>query len=490
MGDAVAMPQLGESVTEGTIARWLKQPGDAVARYEAIAEVVTDKVNAEIPAPSAGVMGRHLVEEGAVVGVGEPICELLAEGAVPAPPESAGTPVEAAPAPENAAPATPPGGNGAAQPASEPGPAAAAPATAGGPAPEAPAAEAEGGDESDGGTAAEAPLHVTPAVRMLAREHGLDLRQVAGSGLGGRVTKRDVLAHVQAQHSGGVVARAAERGDTPAPTTASPATPASAPPPTAAAPPAAAPAPAAGAAAAGPPPAQMEGDTLVPLTPARRAIAEHMVRSKATSPHAWAMVEVDMSAVARVRAGQKAALEAATGAKLTFLPFVARATISALRRYPVLNSSYTADGIMVRRDIHLGIAVALEDSLIVPVIRNADRLSVAGLAQAAQDVGQRARSAKLRIDELTGGTFTLNNTGALGLVLTQPIINQPQAAILAMDAIVKRPVVVADDAIAVRSMMHLCISFDHRVIDGLQAARFIRDIRDQLQDIDERASIL
>jgi 2-oxoisovalerate dehydrogenase E2 component (dihydrolipoyl transacylase) len=202
------------------------------------------------------------------------------------------------------------------------------------------------------------------------------------------------------------------------------------------------------------------------------------------------MVEVDMTPIVRVRGREKRAFEQATGAHLTFLPFVARATIASLRRFPVLNATFTADGILLRHEINLGIAVALEDSLIVPVIRNADRLSIAGLAQAARDLGERARAGKLRIDELTGGTFTLNNTGALGLVLTAPIINQPQAAILATDAIVKRPVVTADDAIAIRSIMNLSFSFDHRLIDGLAAARFLLDVKKQLESIDESASIL
>jgi 2-oxoisovalerate dehydrogenase E2 component (dihydrolipoyl transacylase) len=313
---------------------------------------------------------------------------------------------------------------------------------------------------------------------MLAREHGIDLSHVTGSGLAGRITKKDVLNFVQQQ------------GSRPAPPAGRPAPAAPAPPPqpgTPDQPPAPAQAPAPAAAGT---PQQLAGDTLVPLTQARRAIAEHMVRSKATAPHAWTMVEVDMTGVVRVRNREKRAFEQATGANLTFLPFVARATIASLRKFPMLNATFTADGILLRHEIHLGIAVALEDSLIVPVIRNADRLSLAGLAQTARDLGERARAGKLRIDELTGGTFTLNNTGALGLVLTMPIINQPQAAILAMDAIVKRPIVTEDDAIAIRSMMSLSFSFDHRLVDGLAASRFIRDVKQQLESIDESASVL
>ena len=490
------MPQLGESVTEGTIARWLKQPGDHLQRYDAIAEVVTDKVNAEIPAPADGVMGEHLVEEGAVVAVGAPICVIDSgdgSAAVPPPaaeeaPPKAPTAAEDAPGADSdpAAPAAAAAADAPEADSDPPAPAAAAAAddTAEQPPgaprsgdaekpaqPDAqPAAGAGDPPSADASGANGGALHVTPAVRMLAREHGIDLTQLEGTGLGGRVTKKDVLTVAQ------------QRGPRPQATPAAAPTPAPAPAPQGPAP-AAAPASGGGG-------QQLEGDTLVPLTQARRAIAEHMVRSKATSPHAWTTVEVDMTRVARARARHRAAFEQATGVKLTFLPFVARATITALRRHPILNSTFTAEGIVLKRSLHLGIAVALEDSLIVPVIRDADRLSLAGLAQTAADLGQRARAGRLRIEELTGGTFTLNNTGALGLVLTQPIINQPQAAILAMDAIVKRPVVTTDDAIAVRSMMNLSISFDHRVIDGLAAARFVKDIKEQLEAVDDSASLL
>jgi 2-oxoisovalerate dehydrogenase E2 component (dihydrolipoyl transacylase) len=232
-----------------------------------------------------------------------------------------------------------------------------------------------------------------------------------------------------------------------------------------------------------------EGDELVALTPTRRAIAEHMVRSRRTSPHAWMMMEVDMSRVARLRATRRAEFEQRYGAKLTYLPFVARAVCDALRQHPTLNASWSDEGIIVRRDLNLGIAVALEDNLIVPVVRNADRLSIAGLATAMQDLGERARTNKLKLDEIQGGTFTLNNTGALGTVLTQAIINQPQAAILAMDAVIKRAVVV-DDAIAIRPMMNLGLSFDHRINDGLQSTRFLKQVKELLENIDDTGALL
>jgi 2-oxoisovalerate dehydrogenase E2 component (dihydrolipoyl transacylase) len=221
----------------------------------------------------------------------------------------------------------------------------------------------------------------------------------------------------------------------------------------------------------------------------RRAIAEHMVRSKHTSPHAYLLVEVDMSAVSRVRDRARAEFEQRNGVKLTFLPFVGRCVCEALRRYPTLNASWSDEGVVLHRDINLGIAVALEDNLVVPVIRNADRLSISGLALTMADLGERARSNHLKLDEIQGGTFTLNNTGALGAVMTQAIINQPQAAIMTMDLIVKRAVVV-DDAIAIRPMMNLGLSFDHRINDGLAATRFVRAVKDLLESFDESTALL
>jgi 2-oxoisovalerate dehydrogenase E2 component (dihydrolipoyl transacylase) len=225
------------------------------------------------------------------------------------------------------------------------------------------------------------------------------------------------------------------------------------------------------------------------MTSIRRAIADHMVRSRQTSPHAWLMVEVDMSRVVRLRERSKAALKERYGISLTYLPFVARAVVEALQRRPTFNAQWSDAGLVLKHDIHLGIAVALEENLVVPVLRNADRLSVAGLAQAMTDLGNRARANRLKLDEIQGGTFTLNNTGALGAVMTQAIINQPQAAILTMDAVVKRPVVI-DDMIAIRPIMNLGMSFDHRINDGLQAARFLQDVKGQLEGLDESATLL
>jgi 2-oxoisovalerate dehydrogenase E2 component (dihydrolipoyl transacylase) len=502
MALTVNMPQLGESVTEGTIAKWLKQPGEFVAKYESIAEVVTDKVNAEIPAPADGSMGEHLVSEGTTVAVGEPICtietvEQAQQQSAWAQPTLEGN-GEAAPTPP---PTTPPAPAPAPAPA-QPPPPVQVPAAAPEPAPV--IASAEPATQSE----VAAFLHVTPAVRMLSREHAVDLTQVPGSGIGGRVTKKDVLEFVQKRDAGRISAAAQAAPAAAAPQVAAPPvqpapapTAPAAPAPELVSPPAAPPlAPAATpqpppAALAPPPPlaqpmsAQLEGrDTLVPLTPIRKAIAEHMSRSKHVSPHAWLVMEVDMTNIARLRALRKADFEKRNGAKLTFLPFVARAVCDALREYPSLNATWSDDGVVEKGELHLGIAVALDDNLIVPVVRNADRLTLAGLATTMADLAERGRQNRLKLDEITGGTFTLNNTGSLGTVLTQPIINQPQAAILAMDMVMKRPVVV-NDAIAIRSMMNICLAFDHRINDGLQASRFLGAVKSKLEHIDESAML-
>jgi 2-oxoisovalerate dehydrogenase E2 component (dihydrolipoyl transacylase) len=329
--------------------------------------------------------------------------------------------------------------------------------------------------------------HVTPAVRMLAREQDVDLSLIQGSGIGGRVTKKDVLDHVQRRDE-------AARAAGPAPSAAPAVALSSQYPVPSAAPvglaPAAASVPAAPAAALTSLSASAEeGDQLLPMTSVRRAIADHMVRSRQTSPHAWLMVEVGMSRVVRLREAGKVAFRERYGISLTYLPFVARAVVEALRRRPTFNAQWSEAGLVLKHDINLGIAVALEENLVVPVLRNADRLSIAGLAQAMADLGNRARANRLKLDEIQGGTFTLNNTGALGAVMTQAIINQPQAAILTMDAVVKRAVVV-DDMIAIRPIMNLGMSFDHRLNDGLQAARFLQDVREQLEGLDEGATLL
>lgn len=433
MALTVTMPQLGESVTEGTIARWLKQPGEFVAKYESIAEVITDKVNAEIPSPADGSMGEHIAKEGDVVAVGQPICTIETVEAAQQRSAWAQPTLEAEAVPEAA-------------PSAEAVPVpAVVDKTVGQPSPPSVPVDTSG-------------YHLTPAVRALIEEHGIEISRLRGSGIGGRITRKDVLDYVSS-------------GDSAPPAVAVPAV-------------------AGGPSAPESQPVTVgEGDVLVPLSSMRRAIAEHMVRSKHTSPHAWLMVDVDMTRVFRLRAARKDEFKRRHGVALTFPPFVARATCEALHEFPAVNSMWGEAGIVEKRDIHLGIAVALEDNLIVPVVRHADRLSVAGLATTMTDLAERARTNKLKLDEIQGGTFTLNNTGALGTVLSQPIINQPQAGILAMEAVVKRPVVVEGDAIAVRPMMNLCFSFDHRIIDGLQASRFALAVKKRLEGFDDASTL-
>jgi len=415
----VTMPQLGESVTEGTIGRWLKQIGEPVKKYESLVEIITDKVNAEVPAPVAGVLKAISAPEGTTVSVGTEICLIEAEAA--ARPD---------------APAAPQGEH----------PAAAPPRLAETPAPDAKAA-------------AEKELRLTPAVRLLAREHQVDLDQIRGTGLGGRVTKKDVLDYV---------AQRAATGQPAAPAVAS------------ASPRAEAPAPATRPAPATPVPHAAAGDEVVKLTPMRRAIAEHMARSKATAPHAWTVVEVDMTPIVQARQAAREEFRRRVGADLTYVPFVIKAVVENLRQQPILNAAWGGEQVILRTQVNIGVAVSLEDGLIVPVIHRADEKSIAGLARGLDDLVGRARAGKLTLEDVQGGTFTVNNPGTFGTILSYPIINQPQAAILSMDAVVKRPVVV-HDAIAIRSMMYLCLSFDHRVLDGLAAARFLQGVRRWLE---------
>ena len=495
MALTVTMPQLGESVTEGTIARWLKQPGDAVAKYESIAEVITDKVNAEIPAPADGVMSELIAPEGTVVPVGQPICSIetgVASAEAAAEPEAQETAAVAAPAAQSAQAAPEEPQTAPVEP-EEPQTAPVEP-QAGGETAVAPiqdaftessAAEAPASDGASSGNGQAGGYHVTPAVRMLVREHGVDLSQITGSGIGGRISKKDVLEYVQRRDAAaGSLAPARAPAGVPAPATPLAMSPTQAPQPALSVAPEPPAASAATASFAG-----AEGETVVPLTQVRKAIAEHMVRSRQTSPHAYVMVEVDMSAVWRIRDREKAAFEERHGVKLTFLPFVARAVVEALQRHPTLNASWSDAGIVIKRSINLGIAVALEDNLIVPVVRDADRLSITGLATTMADLGARARSNHLKLDEIQGGTFTLNNTGALGAVMTEAIINQPQAAIMTMDLVVKRPVVVGD-AIAIRPIMNLGLSFDHRINDGLQATRFVTSVQKLLEGLDPSGTLV
>ena len=492
---SVTMPQLGESVTEGTIGKWLKQPGDTVEKYESLAEVITDKVNAEIPSPVAGVIQALKVEEGATVPVGTEILTINEGGDAAGAPEPQPSAVSAAPEPTSAATAV----AEAPAPAPAPAPAAPSPATQ---APQAtdngraqpqyqpqpavptdmsasvaaamPSAQAEmyaGGAASApaGGTESEEDIlrrRSTPAVRRLAEEHSVDLRQVQGTGLGGRVTKEDILQYVAQRGA------APAEAPTPAPVAPSPA-------PAPAAPPQAAPAPAATAAAT---PAPMMGDTPMGLTPMRRAIARHMVESVHTSPHAWTTIEIDMTNVVRYRESVKADFEKREGFSITYYSFFIKAVVDAIKQVPQVNAVWSDEqGVILKRNINIGVPIELGDQgLIVPVLHGADNLSITGIARKLHELSDKARAGKLTLPEIEGGTITVNNTGSLGVVMTHSIINQPQACLVTMEAIVKRPVVI-DDAIAIRSMMFSTIALDHRILDGAVGARFLRVLKQNLE---------
>jgi 2-oxoglutarate dehydrogenase E2 component (dihydrolipoamide succinyltransferase) len=416
MSVVVTLPQLGESVVEGTIARWLVKEGDRVERDQPLVEVTTDKVDAEIPAPEAGVIEAILAPEGATVEVGAELARIATGEAAAAAPR----------APEPALPAARP---------AQPAPAAA---------PAAPSVRA------------------TPAARRAAEETGVDLARIAATGPGGRVRRADV-------ERAGEAARA--RAAAPAAASARPAR-------------AREDADAAARARFGHYAIQ-EGDRVIPMSPLRKLVAEHMVYSKRTSPHVGTVAEVDLGGVAAVRNQQKRAFLEAHGLPLTFLPFVVHATVRALREFPALNASVLEDAIVEKRDIHIGIAVETEKGLVVPVLRHADRLSLAGLASAIEDLSNRARTKKLTADDLKGGTFTVSNPGREGNLYGFAIINQPQVGILRMGEIVKRPVVRqidGQDAIVIRPIMYLALSYDHRAVDGAPANGFLHRVKELLEE--------
>jgi 2-oxoisovalerate dehydrogenase E2 component (dihydrolipoyl transacylase) len=427
----VTMPQLGESVTEGTITRWLKSEGDEVEIDEPLAEVDTDKVNAELPSPVAGKIEKFLVSEGSTVGVGTEIALVADEGDSPA---------AEAPPQENVAADAPteefPASGTEAQPAAQGSERRRATVPA----------------DSDGNGRGEIEdaetLRLTrssPVVRRLAEEHGVDIAEIQGTGTGGRVTRKDIEGYIEEQE---------EREEY------------------------------------APPGLQeepeiervpvYEGDRVEDLSGIRRAIANRMSASKREAPHAWTMVEVDVSGLAALREREKEAFAEREGVKLTYLPFIVKAVVESLKENPVLNSVWDGDRIVLRKRINVGVAVDLEDALIVPVITDADELNILGLARKIDELVRRARARQLGTEDVSGGTFTVNNPGALGSVVSTPIINHPQAAILSAEAIVKRPVVL-DDAIGVRSMMNLEVSFDHRVLDGGAALKFLNAVKSRLE---------
>ena len=443
MSTTITMPQLGETVTEGTVAQWLKKVGDSIEKYESFVEVTTDKVNAEVPSPVSGVLTQIIAQEGETVPTGAPIAVIEEVGAAPAP-QPTTSPSEALAAPLAAAVAPTP-----------------APASSNG---------HSNGASRNGGVvnAPDILRRVSPAVRRLAREHQVDLVSVRGTGQNGRITANDVLA---SSSQGPSAAMATSILAAPQPAPAAPAAPVAP----------AAPSPAAAPAAHKPSyNAPVPGET-IPLTQARKIIAQRMLESKHNAPHAWTMVEVDVSGLWKWRNAEKERFQRDRGYPLTLLPFFVYAAVQALKAYPLMNARFTDEGILVHRDINVGLAVALDSNLIVPVIRDAAQYSISGLAVAAGKLIERARSGKLGADDLSGGTFTVNNTGANGSIMSAPIINGGQAGIVTMEAVVKRPIVTKDDAIAIRSIMNVCLSLDHRVVDGSIASAFLVDLKKRLE---------
>jgi pyruvate dehydrogenase E2 component (dihydrolipoamide acetyltransferase) len=499
----VIMPQMGESIAEGTVTKWLKNIGDKVERDEPLFEISTDKVDAEIPSPAAGILKEIRVAPGTTVPIHTVVGVIAVEGeaAAAAPPVPAHAPLTPPPLPAAAAPPVtavaagtitlPPVPPSPVPPApAPPAPAAAQapipmpppPTPASAPIPMPPPAQAQAPPPLPAAAAPPVVYHIegerqpsggpergrvdmtvdelrqtrsSPVVRKIAAEHQLDIREIPGTGIGGRVTKQDILGHIEAR-------------PTPAPPSAPPAAPA----------PGGAPAPAGSPAPAGGPRVQV-----VPMSPIRRKTAEHMVLSKRISAHVSTVFEIDFTRIDQLRHKHKAAFEE-RGVRLTYMPFVLKAVVDALAAFPVLNASIDGDNVVYRKDVNLGVAVALDWGLIVPVIHHADEKNVLGLARAVHDLADRARAKKLKVEEVQGGTFTITNPGVFGSLFGTPIINQPQVAILGLGTIEKRPVV-RDDAIAIRTMAYVALTFDHRLVDGADADRFMAQIKKALQEFDE-----
>ena len=421
----IIMPQMGESIVEGTITKWLKKPGDKVQRDEPLFEISTDKVDAEIPAPASGVLQEIKVTEGTTVGVNTVVGTIAVDG------ESA-----KAAAPAKAAPAAP------APPKEE--------KKASAPPPAAPAPAAHDEEEEE--------ARSSPLVRKIAREHGVSLSQVSGTGLGGRITKQDIMQFIENQGSQpthvGTAASAVPRGEASAP----------------------APRPAV--------PAPYPGD-VVPMSNMRKLIAKHMIESRRTSAHVHCMYEVDFTRIVNLRAKLKNGFEQRHGARLTFMPFFVRAAVMALQQWSIINANIDGDNIRYHRHINMGIAVALDWGLIVPVLKNAGDLNFLGLQRGITDLGERARTKKLKPDDVEGSTFTVTNPGQFGAVFGLPIINQPNSAIMGVGGITKQPMVITDkdgnDSIAIRSVVHLTLGYDHRLIDGAVADQFMAQVKKNLE---------
>ncbi|MBT2684444.1 dihydrolipoamide acetyltransferase family protein [Bacillus sp. ISL-37] len=429
--EQIKMPQLGESVTEGTISKWLVSVGDKVNKYDPLAEVMTDKVNAEVPSSFSGTIKELIAGEGDTLAVGEIICTIEIEGG-----------------------------------ASE----------------EAPAADAASSDSASTSNASATPAQATsadegskarysPAVLKLAQENNIDLTLVKGSGAGGRITRKDLKQMIES----GNIPQASSQTEAPkesAQVQSAPAQPAAQTKPAAQAQPAA-PAPSVPVAA---------GDIEIPVTGVRKAIAANMLRSKHEAPHAWTMVEVDVTSLVEYRNGLKDDFKKKEGFNLTFFAFFVKAVAQALKEFPQINSMWAGDKIIQKKDINISIAVATDDALFVPVIKNADEKTIKGIGREINELAQKVRTGKLRSEEMQGGTFTVNNTGSFGSVQSMGIINYPQAAILQVESIVKRPVVMNNGMIAVRDMVNLCLSLDHRVLDGLVCGRFLARVKEILEN--------
>jgi pyruvate dehydrogenase E2 component (dihydrolipoamide acetyltransferase) len=428
----IIMPQMGESIVEGTITKWLKKPGDKVQRDEPLFEISTDKVDAEIPAPASGVLQEIKVTEGTTVNVNTVVGTIAVDGeaaakpSVPAPEKPAAKSEEKKTEEKKAAPGPPPAAT----------------------APE---------DEEE--------ARSSPLVRKIAREHGVSLSQITGTGLGGRITKQDIMQFIESQSSQparvgtDAFVRPAERSE-------------------AAPPPAPSPAPRPAV------PAPYPGD-LVPMTNMRKLIAKHMIESRRTSAHVHCMYEVDFTRIVNLRAKHKSGFEQRHGARLTFMPFFVRAAVMALQQWPIINASLEGDNIRYHRQINMGIAVALDWGLIVPVLKNAGDLNFLGLQRGITDLGERARTKKLKPDDVEGSTFTITNPGQFGAVFGLPIINQPNSAIMGVGGITKQPMVITDkdgtDSIAIRSVVHLTLGYDHRLIDGAVADQFMAQVKKNLE---------
>jgi pyruvate dehydrogenase E2 component (dihydrolipoamide acetyltransferase) len=424
----IIMPQMGESIVEGTITKWLKKPGDKVQRDEPLFEISTDKVDAEIPAPASGVLQEIKVTEGTTVNVNTVVGTIAADG------EAAAKP--ATPAPEKASVAKPEEKkpeDGKSVQSSSPVPA--------------PVAHEE-----------EEEARSSPLVRKIAREHGVNLSQVSGTGLGGRITKQDITSFIEGQSSAPAAPVPAAQTQTPPAPSARPAAP--------------------------PSPAPYPGD-LVPLTNMRKIIAQRMIESRRTSAHVHCMYEVDFTRIVNLRNKQKAGFEQRHGARLTFMPFFVRAAVMALQQWPIINASLEGDSIRYHRQINMGIAVALDWGLIVPVLKNSGDLNFLGLQRGITDLGERARTKKLKPEDVEGSTFTVTNPGQFGAVFGLPIINQPNSAIMGVGGITKQPMVITDkdgaDSIAIRSVVHLTLGYDHRLIDGAVADQFMAQVKKNLE---------